>query len=197
MDKEAITGIYGVLGYPAQHSLSPLMHNAAFRALNINAEYKIFEIKPEDLGSFLEKMDPNVRGLNVTIPHKERILDFVTLDATSSYLEQVRAVNTIVKKESQWMGFNTDIAGFQRHLKEVTDPTDKRVALLGAGGAARAVCYSLAQSKAKEIMIFDIDKSRTQGLQQMMKSLFPDFVANQARIISPPSPRLSPQSAKL
>lgn len=180
MDKKSVTSIYGVLGYPAQHSLSPLMHNAAFRALNINAEYKIFEIRPEDLDHFLERMDPNIQGLNVTIPYKERILEFVNLDAESFFLKEIRAVNTIVKKNGAWMGFNTDIPGFQRHLKEIMDPVQKRVALLGAGGAARAVCFSLAECGAKEVAIFDVDKSKIEFLLQMMKGLFPDFSVSSA-----------------
>lgn len=180
MDKKSITDIYGVLGYPAQHSLSPLMHNAAFRVLNINAEYKTFEIKPEDLDHFLERMDPDIQGLNVTIPYKERILKFVTLDAESSHLKQLGAVNTIVRKDDVWKGFNTDIYGFSKHLQEVFDPHGKRCALLGAGGAARAVCFSLAQCGAKEVAIFDVDTSRTEGLLQMMKGLFPYFSVSSA-----------------
>jgi len=156
------------------------MHNAAFRALNINAQYKIFEIRPEDLDPFLEKMDPNIQGLNVTIPYKERILKFVTLDAESSHLKQLGAVNTIVKKVDAWKGFNTDIYGFSKHLQEVFNPHNKRCALLGAGGAARAVCFSLAQWVAKEIAIFDVDKSKTELLLQMMKGLFPDFPVSSA-----------------
>jgi len=73
------------------------------------------------------------------------------------------------------MGFNTDIPGFSRHLKEVFDPYDKKAAVLGAGGAARAVCYALVKSGAKEIAIFDIDRSKSQGIAEMIKNLFPHF----------------------
>ena len=98
MAKNSAPKIYGVLGYPAKHSLSPAMHNAAFQALEINAEYRYFEIKPEELKGFLDKLDKNnIWGLNVTIPYKERILDFVSLDKQSFYLRQLGAVNTIVK----------------------------------------------------------------------------------------------------
>ncbi|KPK96920.1 MAG: hypothetical protein AMJ95_11785 [Omnitrophica WOR_2 bacterium SM23_72] len=175
-----MTSIYGVLGYPCQHSLSPLMHNAAFRALNIKAEYKIFEIRPEDLEHFLEKMDANIQGLNVTIPYKERILQFVTLDVEFSHLKQLGALNTIVKKDDVWKGFNTDIYGFSKHLQEVFNPRGKRCAILGAGGASRAVCFSLAQHGAKEIAIFDVDKSKTELFLQMMKGLFPNFPVSSA-----------------
>lgn len=176
MDTKSPARIYGVLGWPAKHSLSPLMHNAAFRALKINAEYKIFEIKPEELHYFLDRIDRNnIYGLNVTVPYKEKILDFVKLDSESSYLRQIKALNTIVKKDGIWKGFNTDIPGFSRHLKEVFDPSDKKVAILGAGGAGRAIAYVLAKIRAKEIAIFDIEKSKATELTDMIKQLFPIF----------------------
>jgi len=167
--------IYGLIGYPVSHSLSRVMHNAAFQSLNINAEYRLFEVKPEDLDYFLGSMDKNIFGLNVTIPHKERILDFVHLDSESFYLRQIKAVNTIVKSNGVWKGFNTDIPGFQRDLKENIDPTHKRAAILGAGGAARAVAYVLADSGAKDIHLYDIDKRKSENIVNMIKSLFPNY----------------------
>jgi shikimate dehydrogenase len=168
--------IYGLIGYPIKHSLSPQMHNAAFKSLKINAEYKLFEVKPQELGDFLSNLDKNgICGLNVTVPHKEKALDFVTLDAESFYLRKIRAVNTIVKKKNVWKGFNTDIPGFSKHLKENFNPECKRAAVLGAGGAARAVSYVLADSKAKEIAIFDIDKDKTKAVIEMIENFFPGF----------------------
>jgi len=176
MDKNSAPKIYGVLGYPAKHSLSPAMHNAAFGHLEINARYETFEVKPEKLEKFLADRDKNnIWGLNVTVPYKEKILDFVTIDEGSSYLKQVRAVNTIVKKENTWKGFNTDILGFSRHLKENFEPYGKSAAILGAGGASRAVAYVLANSGAKEVSIFDIDQEKTRKVIEMMKELSPDF----------------------
>jgi shikimate dehydrogenase len=175
MDKKSPARIYGILGFPAKHSLSPAMHNAAFRARKINAEYKLFEVEPEELDYFLDKLDKNdIQGLNITVPYKEKILDFVTLDSESFYLKQIKAVNTIVKKDNIWKGFNTDIPGFSKHLKEHFDPTNKKVAILGAGGAGRAVAYVLADSGAKEIAIFDIDKSKSKNVTDMIKGLFPN-----------------------
>ena len=86
--------IYGLIGFPVKHSLSPLMHNAAFRALGINAEYKLFEVKPEELGAFLKTIpEKNISGLNVTIPHKEKVIPF--LDNISEEAKLIGAVNTI------------------------------------------------------------------------------------------------------
>ncbi|MFA5276534.1 MAG: shikimate dehydrogenase [Candidatus Omnitrophota bacterium] len=169
----AIPKLFGLVGYPVKHSLSPLMHNAAFQALNINAEYKLFEIKPEELFNFIKDLDKNnISGLNVTVPYKEKILDFIELDAGSSFLIKVRAANTIVKSGGVWMGFNTDIPGFQKHLKEQFDPKGKKAAILGAGGAARAVAYALTNLKATQIDIFDIDKEKADNVVNMINTLF-------------------------
>ena len=172
----ALPKLFGLVGYPVKHSLSPLMHNAAFKALNIEAEYKLFEVKPEELKPFLKDLNKsNISGLNVTVPYKEKVVDFVELGPESFFLKQVRAVNTIVKTDEAWVGFNTDIPGFQKHLKEQIDPAFKKAVILGAGGASRAVAYVLANSKAQNIDIFDIDKEKVKNVVAMVKSLFPEF----------------------
>lgn len=176
MDKKFPARIYGLLGYPVKHSLSPAMHNAAFKALNINAEYRLFEVKAQDLDSFLHTLSQkNICGLNVTVPYKEKVLDFVTLDRESFYLRQIKAVNTIVLRDGIWKGFNSDIAGFARHLGEDFISRGKKTAILGAGGAARAVAYVLANSAAQEIKIFDIDGSKSKNVADMIKGIFPAF----------------------
>lgn len=170
------TKIYGLIGYPLGHSFSPAMHNAAFKELDINGEYKLFEVSPDKFDHFLQSLDKeNIYGLNVTVPYKERILKFVELDQESNHLKQIGAVNTIVRQDNMWKGFNTDVSGFGRHLEEVFDPKDKRVALLGAGGAARAAVYVLIKKGAKEIVIFDIDKIKSENVTSMAKDISPDF----------------------
>lgn len=191
MSKKNPTKIYGLVGYPVKHSFSPAMHNAAFRALEINAEYRLFEVRPEELEAFLggdiivKDIDGNeinqkdIAGLNVTIPHKEKILDFVLLDLKSFYLREIKAVNTIVKKEGKWKGFNTDIPGFSKDLKEKgIELADKKIAILGAGGAGRAVAYVIAKSKAEEISIYDIDKVKSNNVVQLITDLSPGFKIN-------------------
>jgi len=169
--------IYGIIGYPVKHSLSPAMHNAAFKALEINAEYKLFEVKPEELKSFLNNLDKsNILGLNVTIPYKEKVFGFVSLEPENSYLRQIGAINTVINKNGQLLGYNTDISGFSKHLKENIDPANKKVAIIGAGGAARAVSFALAKSAVKEISIFDIDNSKSENIRKMIRSLFADFL---------------------
>ena len=167
--------IYGVLGYPVKHSLSPRMQNAAFSHLKINAEYRLFEIRPQDLKGFIEGLSLNgIYGLNVTIPYKQRILDFVRLDSELLYLRDIGAINTIVREGNLLRGFNTDIGGFQRHLEEEgIDPSAKKIAVLGAGGAARAVVYALARLQAAEISVFDVDTDKAKNLVGFLHKLFP------------------------
>ncbi len=178
--------IYGLIGHPVRHSFSPAMHNAAFKFLGINAEYRLFEVEPRRLRDFLfndvavEDSEGNristddIWGFNVTVPHKERILDYISLESESSYLRQIKAINTIIKKDGIWKGFNTDIPGFARDLKEKIDPVDKSVAILGAGGAARAVVYVLANSRVRDIDIYDIDDARSHAVVGMVRNLFPE-----------------------
>ncbi len=168
--------VYGVLGFPVTHSLSPYMQNAAFKALGIPAVYKLFEVAPSGLEEFFCSLEKNhIRGLNVTIPYKERAMDFVTLPVESNHLHQVKAINTIVFDNGAWSGFNTDIPGFARHVREYIDPAKKRAAIIGAGGAARAVVYVLAHECVSDITIYDIDAIKAEQIVRLVKSLFPDF----------------------
>ncbi|MBL7196519.1 MAG: shikimate dehydrogenase [Candidatus Omnitrophica bacterium] len=165
--------IYGLIGYPVKHSFSPAMHNAAFEALSIDAHYELFEVKPQELNSFLDLLSHrDIYGLNVTIPYKEKVLDFVKLDAESSYVSQIKAINTIVRRDNVWMGLNTDVPGFLRHLRENIEPADKKIAVLGAGGVGKAVVYAVASSKAKQIVVYDIDKDRAKNVVTMIRDLF-------------------------
>jgi shikimate dehydrogenase len=173
MDKASGQRIYGVLGYPVKHSLSPLMHNAAFHALKINAEYRFFEKKPEELEGFLNSLTgKNIYGLNVTIPHKERALSF--LGYVSDEARLIGAVNTIKVSDNRLEGYNTDGAGFLRHLGEELgfDPEGKRIAIIGAGGASRAVSLYLSKAKSKSISIYDIDKDKLSALINHLKANF-------------------------
>jgi shikimate dehydrogenase len=170
------TAIFGILGYPVKHSFSPAMHNAAFKYLGINARYEIFEKRPEELENFLESLTgQNICGLNVTIPYKEEVLSFVKLDKESFCAQALKAVNTIVLKDGVLKGFNTDKPGFSKHLKENFNPRDKNTAILGAGGAARAVAYALAESKAEKINIYDVDTDKSKSVVSLIKENFPDF----------------------
>ncbi|MCG2712841.1 MAG: shikimate dehydrogenase [Candidatus Omnitrophica bacterium] len=172
--------IYGLIGYPIKHSFSAAMHNAAFSYLAMNAEYKLFEINPQDLQYFFHRIIPlrdikgetipfdALRGFNVTIPHKEAVLQF--LNKISPAAAEIKAVNTVsVHNGSEFKGFNTDFAGFDRHISELDVNTEK-AAIIGAGGAARAVAYALKTKQTEEIAIYDIDKAKAESLAKAVNS---------------------------
>ena len=135
---------YGLIGHPVEHSLSPAMQMAAFKELKIDAEYKLFDVLPEDLELFLEGLPKKgISGANVTIPYKVKAKEYIekngSLDAVA---KRFGAVNTIKVDGSTLKGFNTDGPGFYRSLQADLkfEPEGKTVFVLGAGGAARAAC---------------------------------------------------------
>lgn len=163
---------YGLIGFPVRHSLSPLIHNAAFSHLKLKARYKLFEVSPKELGDFLKSLsNNNISGLNVTIPYKEAALKY--LDTKDNAVKVIGAANTIlVDRKKRLKGFNTDYLGFSRHLTELK-VKPKRVAIIGAGGASRAVAFALAKKRAQEITVFDIDTFRSISLVKRFYDLFP------------------------
>ncbi len=171
--------LYGLVGFPVKHSLSPRMHNAAFSKLKINAKYNLFELKPEELGNFLSNLKKNnIRGFNVTYPYKEDILDFLT--SRSLAVKEIGAANTVVvDRDGKLKGFNTDYLGFSAHLKELK-VKPKKVAIIGAGGASKAVCLALAKMRIKELCIYDIDKFKSLSLFKKLNSVFPKTKFNVA-----------------
>ena len=184
MDKKSPTRIYGILGWPAKHSLSPAMHNAAFRALKINAEYKIFEKKPQDLEGFLKSLTKeNIYGLNVTLPYKETVTAF--LDNISSEVKLIGAVNTIKVAGRRLEGFNTDGEGFLKHLTGDLgfNPQGKIIAIIGAGGAARAVSVYLSKNNPKAVAVYDIDKTKVSALVGRLNENFNNIELKSANSI--------------
>ncbi|WP_424358646.1 shikimate dehydrogenase [Methanocella sp. MCL-LM] len=137
--------IYGVVGYPVEHSLSPVMHNAAFKALDMDCAYHKFEVKGEHLqDAILGARHLGFGGLNVTIPHKEAAIRIIEPDRTAL---EIGAANTLDFR--QMKAFNTDAAGAIDALRDSGVELDnKGVLVLGAGGAARAVVYGLAKAGA-------------------------------------------------
>jgi shikimate dehydrogenase len=143
------TKICGLIGDPVEHTMSPAMHNAAFKKLGLDYIYIPFRVKPEELTQAVAGLKAlNVRGFNVTIPHKVSIIPF--LDGLDPLAEKIGAVNTVVNKDGELRGYNTDATGFLRALLgRGIEPRDKNIVILGAGGAARAVSYVLAEKGAQ------------------------------------------------
>ncbi len=158
--------IYGVIGNPIGHSRSPLIHNAALKAIGRDAVYLPLEV--DDAAAFIrdfvhpktKKLDWNLRGLSVTIPHKLSVMPH--LDFISPAAQAVGAVNTIIVKGDELHGDNTDVIGAMKPLEELLDVKGARAAIIGAGGAARAICYGLQQRGTKvTIYARDVHKAQT------------------------------------
>jgi shikimate dehydrogenase len=152
------------------------MHNAAFKALKINAIYKLFPLRKEALMIFLKNLKKNnIGGLNVTIPYKEKVIPY--LNNISKEARLIGAVNTIKVRGNRLEGFNTDGEGFLRHLTVDLrfNPQGKTIAIIGAGGASRAIAVYLSQKKPKAITIYDIDKKKTMALVDNLRRNFKDI----------------------
>ena len=143
--------IFGVVGHPVEHSLSPAMHNAAYKAMKIDAEYRRFDIDPENwenLANFCYESDlKGIAGFSVTMPFKERIMEY--LDNIDVLAKEISSVNTVQNEKSNLNGFNTDATGAIKALREKTELKDKKALVLGAGGAARAIIYALKEFGAR------------------------------------------------
>jgi len=148
-----MTRIYGLMGDPVEHSVSPAMQNAAFEARGLDAVYLPFKVKSQELQPAIQGIRAlNIQGLNVTIPHKVAVIPF--LDELDPLAENIGAVNTIVNEEDSLKGFNTDASGFLKALlSEGIQPERKNVVILGAGGAARAIAFILADRGANLIIL--------------------------------------------
>jgi shikimate dehydrogenase len=158
------TRIYGIIGYPVEHSFSPRMHNAAFSALKMDARYLAFPVKPEQVQQALEGIRVlNISGINVTVPHKSSVIPY--LDEVTPLAQKLGAVNTILNVDGRLSGTNTDISGFVRSLGALKfSPKNKNVAVLGAGGSARAVLAGLADAGASRILIHNRTTGRGESL---------------------------------
>ncbi|MEI7834474.1 MAG: shikimate dehydrogenase, partial [bacterium] len=164
-DITGATNVACVIGYPVAHSQSPTMHNAAFRELALDWIYVPFGVAPEDLSAAVSGLYAlGVRGVNVTIPHKQAVMRLVS--SISAEAAAIGSVNTLVRTAAGWHGHSTDGEGFLRGLVEHgVAVTDKRAVILGAGGAARAVVGALAQAGVGEITIVARHPERAQELQ--------------------------------
>ena len=137
------TKLCGVIGDPIEHTMSPVMQNAAFERMGLDYWYVPFRVKKEELGKAIDGMRAlNIKGLNVTIPHKVAVIPF--LDKLDPLAEKIGAINTIVNDDGTLTGYNTDAAGFlQTLLESGIEPRGKNVVILGAGGASRGISFIL------------------------------------------------------
>jgi shikimate dehydrogenase len=159
------TGLIGVFGHPVAHSLSPHMHNAAFKAQSVDMVYLAFDVLPERLASAVEGVRSlGMRGVNVTVPHKEKVIEF--LDMIDPLATRIGAVNTVVNDQDRLCGYNTDVAGFLSALRSLLPGGSQglRCLVAGAGGAARAVVAALSEEGAGEIWVHNRTFDRAEAL---------------------------------
>ena len=146
------TKVLGVIGHPVSHSLSPVMHNAAIRAMGLDYVYVPFHVRPDDLENAVRGFRAmGIAGINVTIPHKERIIAF--LDEISDDAKRIGSVNTVINSGGRLRGETTDGMGFLRSAEAAWGKIEGgRVVVLGAGGSAKAVAYALADAGCEVVI---------------------------------------------
>jgi shikimate dehydrogenase len=140
------TDLYGVVGFPLSHTLSPIMHNNAFEVMGINAAYLAFETR--DIEGCVKGMRSlGIKGMSVTLPYKSSVIPL--LDEVDGLAKKIGAVNTIVNKNGHLVGYNTDAIGALKALEEKIELSGKTCLIIGAGGAARAIGFILKDNGVK------------------------------------------------
>jgi len=175
MKLSAKTKICLIIGDPVEHSLSPAMHNAGYEALGIDNQFVYLgaQVKFEDVGVVVQAMRKmGIHGLTCTIPHKVEVMKY--LDEIDETAKKIGAVNTVLNKQGKLIGFNTDWQGAVVPLEKITTLSDKKVMVLGAGGAARAVIYGLLRRGAK-VKIFNRTKEKAIELAKEFNCLSGDL----------------------
>jgi len=164
------TRVCGVIGDPITHSLSPALHNAAFNHLKLDFVFLAFKVEAAELENAMRGIRGlGIRGLNVTMPHKTAVTRY--LDEVDSTVKFLGSANTILNDDGKLLGFNTDGVGALRALRENgVNPTGKKLLLLGAGGAAKAAAFSLAQ-EAEALCILNRAPERAKELADALSRM--------------------------
>lgn len=172
-----LTKLYGIIGYPLNHTRSPYIHNTWFKKKNINALYLVFEHQEENFRQFITGLkEIGIQGFNVTLPYKQKIMKY--LDELDDEANHIGAVNTVVRKENKLIGYNTDAYGFFQAFKKAfpnSPVKSRKVLLLGAGGASPAVAYALL-SRGADVTIANRTLAKAKKLQKRLDLLFPQNV---------------------
>lgn len=171
------THLTALLGSPVAHSISPLMHNEAFRLLDLDYTYLCFDVTEDTLPTAVAGLKAcGIRGFNLTMPNKNKIVEL--LDELSPAARLIGAVNTVVNDDGHLTGYNTDGVGYMQAVKDAGyNITGKTITVMGAGGAATAICAQAALDGVKRIHIFARETSRfwsrTQKLVENINSTLP------------------------
>lgn len=165
------TTLCAIIGSPVEHSLSPIMHNEGFKQMSLNYVYTAFDVDGPALKWAMDGVRAlGIRGLSVTIPHKTDIMHH--LDDIDETARKIGAVNTVINEDGILRGYNTDYKGAALALKEQTEIRDKKVLVLGAGGAARGVVFGIKEEGAGEITILNRSVDRAEQLAREMSCSF-------------------------
>jgi len=167
-----MTNTYGILAYPAGHSLSPVVFNAAFKEIGVDAQYGVFEIPENELSKFIvEARQEPIAGLSVSLPYKKEILRYI--DVLDEDAKKIGAVNTVVNKGGFLYGYNTDFVGAVEALREVfSDLKNVNAVIFGAGGASRAVVYGILKNGGKVSCIVNRTKENAEKLAKEFSEMF-------------------------
>ena len=173
MTIDSSTKLYCLIGHPVSKSLSPEIHNYSFEKNNINARYLAMDVSKEGLKSAVEGIRHlGIGGCNVTIPHKVDIIKH--LDSLNEEAKLLGAVNTVKNEDGKLVGYNTDGLGFTDVLKDKDiEVRNKSIAILGAGGASRAISIMLAKQGIKDIVIFNRTVEKAKVIIDEIKDKFP------------------------
>lgn len=165
------TVLTGLLGSPVAHSISPMMHNEAFRQLDLDYVYLCFDVGTENLKTAVEGLKTiGIRGFNCTMPDKNLMCELA--DKLSPAAKMMGAVNTVLNENGVLTGYNTDGVGYMQAVKDAGyDIIGKKMTLLGAGGAATAVCVQAALDGVKEINVFSIRDQFYDRARQMIDTI--------------------------
>lgn len=173
MNVSGKTRICALIGDPVEHSLSPVIQNAAFKHLGLDYVYVAFNVKADRLKDAVSGIKAfNIHGLNVTMPHKIAIIKY--LDGLDKAASRVGSVNTILNSDGRLVGYTTDGIGALNALKCAdADPSGKKVVILGAGGSSRAISFTLAEI-ALELVILNRTFDRAKDLKNALCNVFSD-----------------------
>lgn len=169
-----MTQVLGIIGYPIGHTLSPALHGFLIEKMGLPFTYVSFEVHPDKLAYALDGMRGlGIRGLNVTIPHKQAVLPY--LDSIEEEAREIGAVNTVSLVDGKLVGTNTDGKGFLDSLEKEKgcSPEGKRILLLGAGGATAGIAFSLAERKPRELAIANRTPEKARDLAEILQAFHP------------------------
>jgi shikimate dehydrogenase len=171
MEISGKTRVCGIIGDPVEHSLSPAMHNAAFQELNLDFVYVAFRVRKDELKqAIVGAKSLDIRGLNVTMPHKSAVMKY--LDEIDPTARLIGAVNTILNKKGRLTGYDTDGIGALKALKENgISLNGKKLLLLGAGGAGKAIAFHAAQ-EVEELKILNRTAQKAKDLAEVLRKKF-------------------------